>query len=70
MLKAVKWLHMLPDALNQIQDTINQGWDVGYCDGSRKGTSGVLHAGYSLWFVLGDEHNTELTLQVDEKQTI
>ena len=68
--KAVKWQHILPDALNQIQDKLSQGWDVAYCDGSRKSTLGLSYAGNSVWFGLGDVCNAELPVPVQEKQSI
>ena len=57
--KAVKWQHMLPDAKTQIENKLNEGWDVVYCNGSRKQTAGLSDAGFAVWFGDCGPHNDE-----------
>ena len=47
------------------EDKVKQGGDVAFCDGSRKGTSRASHAGYSVWFAPGGQHNMELPLMTN-----
>ena len=68
--KAVKWQHMLPDAIQMISDKASGGWDVAFCDESRNFTAGILHAGFSVWFGPSDERNSDKPVPVTEKQTI
>ena len=57
--KSVKWQHMLQDAKNQIQDKLNNGCDVAFCDGSRSDTAGLSHARFAVWFGEYDPRNEE-----------
>ena len=68
--KAAKWQHMLPDAVNQIQRNLNHGWDVAFCYGSHKQTSGLSHAGFSVWSREGDPRNEDKPVPVNEKHPV
>ena len=65
--KAQKWQYMLPDMVNQIQGKVSDGWDVIYCDCSRKETSGLSHAGYR---VCSDPRTEEGPVPASGHQTI
>ena len=68
--KSVKWQHMLQDAKNQIQDKLNNGCDVAFCDGSRSDTTGLSHAGFAVWFGEYDPRNEEKAIARREKHSI
>ena len=65
--EAIKWQCMLPDAKNQIEDEISQGWDVLYCDGSWKCTSGLSHAGFGVCLGEGDHKKGDRVVPMQEK---
>ena len=68
--KSVKWQHMLQDAKNLIQDKLNNGCDVAFCDGSRSDTAGLSHAGFAVWFGEYDPRNEEKPIPPREKHSI
>ena len=59
-----------PDAKNQIQGKLNDGWDVVYCDGLRKQTVGLSHASFAVWFRDKDPCNDEKPVPPEERQSV
>ena len=67
--EAVKWQYMLSDAKTGFRTKSVRGGMLQYCDGSRKQTLGLSHAGLSVWFRAGDARNEDTAVPVLEKRS-